>query len=252
MIAASKHPVAIVTGGTMGIGLAIVQRFVKDGYRVAVVGRNQERLNEVAAQIGASVLPLQGDVAVRTDVERIAAAVSESFGTVDALINNAGVLENTYIGSPLAEAEAVYDRVVGASLKGSFLMSHAIAPMLKSPGGRIINLGSIVAHSGASVAGYTAYTPAKAGVHGLTLALARELGPRGINVYTVAPGMTAQTGQTSDWDDARINRIQAQIPLGRLGKVEDIANAVAWLASPEASYITGMTLPVNGGWLFYP
>jgi 3-oxoacyl-[acyl-carrier protein] reductase len=130
-------------------------------------------------------------------------------------------------------------------------MSHALAPLLASPGGRIINMGSIVAHSGASVPGYTAYTPAKAGLHGLTLALARELGPRGINVNTVAPGMTADTGQTANWDEARTAPILAQIPLRRLGMVDDVANAVAWLASPQSSYITGMTLPVNGGWRFY-
>lgn len=99
--------------------------------------------------------------------------------------------------------------------------------------------------------GYTAYAPAKAGLHGLTLALARELAPRGINVNTVAPGMTAETGQTAHWDESRTSSILAQIPLRRLGSVEDIASAVAWLASPQASYITGMTLPVNGGWRFY-
>jgi len=166
------------------------------------------------------------------------------------LVNNAGILETVGIGTPLAQAEAIFDRVVGVSLKGAFLMAHALAPLLTSPGGRIVNMGSIVAQSGASVPGYTAYTPAKAGLHGLTLALARELAPRGINVNTVAPGMTAATGQTANWDESRTSAILAQIPLRRFGSVEDVANAVAFLSSSQASYITGMTLPVNGGWRF--
>jgi 3-oxoacyl-[acyl-carrier protein] reductase len=191
------------------------------------------------------------DVSIRADVERIAGAVEARYGRLDVLVNNAGILETVPAGTPLAQAEAIFDRVVDVSLKGAFLMSHALAPLLVSPGGRIINMGSIVAQSGASVSGYTAYTPAKAGLHGLTLALARELGPRGINVNTVAPGMTADTGQTAHWDEARTAPIVAQIPLRRLGVVDDVANAVAWLASPQSSYITGMTLPVNGGWRFY-
>lgn len=246
-----SKPVAIVTGGTLGIGLGIVRRFVADGYHVVVNGRRAAPLEAVAKEFGANVSTERGDVSVRADVERMAASIRARHSQVDALINNAGVLETVAIGTPLEEAEAVFDRVVGASLKGSFLMSHAIAPFLKAPGGRIINLGSIVAQSGASVPGYTAYTPAKAGVHGLTLALARELGPRGISVSTVAPGMTAETGQTTGWTDERVSKILSQVPLGRLGEVDDIANAVAWLASPQASYVTGMILPVNGGWRFY-
>jgi 3-oxoacyl-[acyl-carrier protein] reductase len=241
----------VVTGASRGIGLAIAKRFALDGFDVFIVGREREPLAAAAAQIGQRVAIEPGDVSIRADVERITAAIGARYGRLDVLVNNAGVLETVPIGTPLAQAEAIFDRVVDVSLKGAFLMSHALAPLLASPGGRIINMGSIVAQSGASVSGYTAYAPAKAGLHGLTLALARELGPRGINVNTVAPGMTADTGQTAHWDETRTAPILAQIPLRRLGMVDDVANAVAWLASPQSSYITGMTLPVNGGWRFY-
>lgn len=245
------EPVAVITGASRGIGLAVARRFVSDGYRVLITGRDRAALASAASQLGPRAAIEAGDVTMRADVERVAQAVTVRYGRLQVLVNNAGNLETVPVGTPLAEAEAIFDRVVDVSLKGAFLMSHALAPLLASPGGRIINMGSIVAQSGASVPGYTAYTPAKAGLHGLTLALARELAARDINVNTVAPGMTAETGQTADWDESRTSTILAQIPLRRLGSVEDIANAVAWLASSQASYITGMTLPVNGGWRFY-
>ncbi len=241
----------VVTGGSRGIGFAIAKRFAADGFDVFIVGREREPLAAAAALICPRTAMDAADVSIRADVERVAGAVAARYGRLYVLVNNAGILETVPIGTPLAQAEAIFDRVVDVSLKGAFLMSHALAPFLASPGGRIINMGSIVAQSGASVSGYTAYTPAKAGLHGLTLALARELGPRGVNVNTVAPGMTADTGQTADWDDARTAPILAQIPLRRLGAPDDVANAVAWLASPQSSYVTGMTLPVNGGWRFY-
>jgi len=243
--------VAVVTGGSRGIGLAIAKRLVRDGFTVLIIGRDQGTLAAAAAQIGSRATMAPGDVSRRVDVERIAQLAAAQFGRLDVLVNNAGILETVEVGAPLSQAEAIFDRVIEVSLKGAFLMSHALAPLLASPGGRIINIGSIVGQSGATVPGYTAYAPAKAGLHGLTLALARELGPRGITVNTVAPGMTADTGQTATWDESRIGPILAQIPLRRLGAVHDVANAVAWLASSEASYITGMTLPVNGGWRFY-
>jgi 3-oxoacyl-[acyl-carrier protein] reductase len=251
MTSKPEKPVAVVTGGSRGLGLSIAARFVRDNFDVMIVGRERGQLAAAAAQLGPRVSIEAADVSLRTDVERIAEAVAARYGRLNVLVNNAGVLETVLIGTPLAQAEAIFDRVVDVSLKGSFLMSHALAPLLVAPGGRIVNVGSVVAQSGASVAGYTAYTPAKAGLHGLTLSLARELAPRGINVNTVAPGMIAGTGQTSGWDEARIGGILAQVPLKRLGAVEDISDAVAWLASSQSSYVTGMTLPVNGGWRFY-
>jgi len=246
----SSPKCAVVTGGTRGIGFAIARRFVEDGYSVLIIGRDARALSDAASRLTGTVRVAAGDVSIRADVERMAAEVAKEFGRVDVLVNNAGILETVSVGAALEQAEAVFDRVIGVNLKGAFLMSHALAPFIASPGGRIINLGSIVAQSGASVPGYTAYAPSKAGLHGLTLALARELAPRGINVTTVAPGMTAETGQTANWDAARTAPILAQIPLGRFGAVADVADAVAWLASANSSYVTGISLPVNGGWRF--
>lgn len=247
----TRQKTAVVTGGSMGIGIAIARRFCNDGFRVVIVGRHAGRLNETAQMLGSSALPVQGDVSVRADVERIAAETRKHLGHVDVLVNNAGLLETIPMGTALDKAEEIFDRVVGASLKGSFLMAHALIPILTSPGGRIVNIGSIVGASGGSATGYTAYTPAKAGQHGLTLALARDLGSRGITVNTIAPGFIEETGQTSVFDPERIKKIISTIPLERPGTGDDIANAVAWLASEQASYLTGMTLPVNGGWRFY-
>lgn len=246
-----QRKVAVVTGASLGIGIAIAQRFVNDDYAVVIVGRTADRLRDTARMLGENVTPEVGDVSSRSDVERIAEAIRQRHNRVDVLVNNAGLLETIPLGTPLDKAEEIFDRVVGASLKGSFLMAHALIPMITAPGGRIINIGSIVAASGGSATGYTAYTPAKAGQHGLTLALARDLGSRGITVNTVAPGFIGETGQTSAFDPERIKRIISTVPLERPGKGEDIANAVAWLASEQSSYVTGMTLPVNGGWRFY-
>lgn len=243
--------VAVVTGGSLGIGLEIARRFKTDGFRVVIIGRNAERLAAVAETLGGDVEAEPGDVSARCDVEKIAGAIAARHGQVDVLVNNAGLLETIPIGTPLDQAEEIFDRIVGASLKGSFLMAHALIPIMTSPGGRIVNIGSIVSHSGGSATGYSAYTPAKAGQHGLTLALARDLGSKGITVNTVAPGFIEQTGQTSIFDPERIQRIVSAIPLNRPGTTDDIASAVAWLASPQASYLTGITLPVNGGWRFY-
>jgi 3-oxoacyl-[acyl-carrier protein] reductase len=252
MAAAVAHEkVAVVTGGSMGIGVAVAGRLRADGYQVVIVGRNRDRLEAAAVELGSGCHPLPGDVSVRKDVEAIAARVRERFRQVDVLVNNAGLLETIPPGTPLDQAEETFDRVVGASLKGAFLMAQALIPMITAPGGRIVNIGSIVAHSGGSVPGYTAYTPAKAGQHGLTMALARELGPQGITVNTVAPGFIEDTGMTAEFDAARVGQIASQIPLQRPGRGEDIANAVSWLASAQADYVTGMTLPVNGGWRFY-
>lgn len=251
MNAVKKVRVAIVTGGTQGIGLSIARRFVQDGWRVVVTARNAERLNQVVKGLGPLAIAVQGDIGSVADVERLAATVSEHFGTFDVLVNNAGVAQSLPIGAPLVDAAMVFDRVMNTNVRGAVLAVYALVPLLRTPGGRIINIGSIIAHNGGSAPGLSAYVASKGAIHGLTLALARELGPRGINVFTVAPGYIAETGQSSGLGPARVAQVVGQIPLGRPGKGEDVASAVAWLASPESSYITGMTLPVNGGWQFY-
>lgn len=246
-------PVAIVTGGSSGIGLRLGQRLASAGYDVVIVGRNRDRLEDALGTIGSEgALALCADVSRREDVARVVAEVLARRGRIDALVNNAGVHELVPIGTPLDEAEALFHRVVGASLLGAYLMSHACATHLPDQTGRVVNMGSIVGHTGGSITGYTAYAAAKAGLQGFTSALARDLGRRGITVNTVAPGFTANTGQTAEWTGARVDPIVARIPLARPGQPDDIAEAVLWLLSDKAAYVTGMTLPVNGGWAFYP
>jgi 3-oxoacyl-[acyl-carrier protein] reductase len=127
-------------------------------------------------------------------------------------------------------------------------MTHATAPLLASPGGRIINISSIGAQTGGSRPGGLAYAAAKSGLHGLTYALARELAPRGITANVVAPGFIAGTGFTAAWPEDRVASIVSETPLGRPGAPSDIAGAVLWLASPSSSFVTGAVIPVNGGW----
>lgn len=166
------------------------------------------------------------------------------------LVNAAGFVRGVTTDMPLDEAEREWDAVHDTNLKGSFLMTVAVAPHMPRPGGRIIYISSIAAFTGGSRAGSTAYAAAKAGLHGLTYGFARELSSQGITVNTVAPGFIADTGFTGAWSEERVRGIVEQTPVGRSGHVNDVAAAVHYLASPEASFVTGEVLNVNGGWLF--
>ncbi len=151
---------------------------------------------------------------------------------------------------PLEEAERAWDAVQNANLKGSLLTTVAAAPHMPRPGGRIIYISSIAAFTGGSRAGSAAYAATKAGVLGLMHGFARELSPQGITVNAISPGFIANTGFTGSWPEERVRGIVEQIPVGRAGHAEDIASATLYLASPQASFITGEVLHVNGGWLF--
>jgi len=159
------------------------------------------------------------------------------------LVNAAGFVRGVSLGTPAGDADANWDAVLETNLKGSYLMAHEAASLLSSPGGRIINIGSIAAQTG----GTLAYAAAKSGLHGLTFALAREFAPRGITVNLVAPGFVAGTGFTGAWPDERVAGLVAQTPLGRAGTPSDVASAVTWLASDAASFVTGTVISINGG-----
>ncbi len=246
----SDGGIAIITGGNSGMGRAIAKAFVGHNDHVTIIGRNPESLRQTAEELGPGVAWQRADVSNREEVARAVSTVVEQFGEIDVLVNAAGFVLGVTTDLPLDEAEQLWDDVIDTNLKGSFLMAVATAPHMTRPGGRIINISSIAAFTGGSRAGSMAYAAAKSGIHGLTYGLARELSPQGITVNAIAPGFVANTGFTGDWSEERVRGIIAETPVGRAGHVDDIAAAVLYLASPEASFVTGEVLNVNGGWIF--
>lgn len=240
----------LITGGNSGMGRAIAERFAQEHARIAIFGRDQDRLRATASALAPHVTCYQADVSQRQQVQAGVAAIVEQWGQIDVLINTAGFVRGVTTDMPLDEAEQEWDAVLDTNLKGSFLMTVAAAPYLARPGGRIIYISSIAAFTGGSRAGSVAYSAAKAGLHGLTYGFARELSSQGITVNAVAPGFIANTGFTGAWSEERIRGIVEQTPVGRAGQANDVAAAVHYLASPEASFVTGEVLNVNGGWLF--
>ncbi|KVL27042.1 SDR family NAD(P)-dependent oxidoreductase [Burkholderia sp. MSMB1835] len=245
-----RQRTAIVTGGSSGIGFAIARRLVQDGYRVAIVGRDAARLTAAVERLGGAAIGQAGDLGVRRDAQAAVAAIVARWPRIDVLVNNAGLTGRVGADTEAAEAEAVWDAVLHANLKSLFLTTMAVLPHLADHAARIVNIGSIAARAGSLLPGGLAYAAAKAGVEGFTVALARELGPRGATVNTVAPGYIADTRLFGDSGvaPAVAATIREQTPVGRAGQPDDIADAVAWLAGPRASFVTGATIAVNGGW----
>lgn len=241
---ANERKRALVTGGSSGIGFGTAQGLIGAGYRVTLIARNADRLRDAAAELGSQADWRCADVGKREQVQKALLGMER----VDVLVNAAGFLRPVSLATPLEEAEANWDGVIEGNLKGSFLMAHAVAPLLASPGGRIINISSIGAQTGGSRPGAVAYAAAKSGLHGLTYALARELASRGITVNAIAPGFIADTGFTGAWPAERVSSIVSETPLGRPGTPADISAAVLWLASEGGSFVTGAVIPVNGGW----
>jgi 3-oxoacyl-[acyl-carrier protein] reductase len=241
-----ENQVAVVTGAGRGIGRAIALRFANEGARVVCVSRTEQNARGVADELNAlrpdSAKSYAVDVADHAAVQKAGAKILEDFGKADILINNAGVTRDA-----LAIRMSVDDwnAVIDTNLRGAFSFTHALVrAMTKQRSGRIINISSVIGVMGN--AGQANYAASKAGLIGFSKSLARELASRNITVNVVAPGFVL-TDMTSGLSDEIKNTIHAKIPLGRTGTPEEIASAVAFLASAEAAYITGQVLCVDGG-----
>jgi 3-oxoacyl-[acyl-carrier protein] reductase len=237
---------ALVTGGSRGIGKAIGLRLARQGADVAFSYRGNTEAAKATADeiesIGTKSLAIQGDVKDPESADAVVKAASEAFGKVDILVNNAGITRDDLI---MRMTEEAWRDVLETNLFGAFWMTKAVTrPMLKARAGRIVNITSVSGQAGQM--GQANYSSAKAGLIGLTKATARELASRGITVNAVAPGFVL-TELTQGLPEALQAEITARTPLGRFGTTEEVADAVAFLASDEAGYITGQVLAVDGG-----
>lgn len=238
--------IALVTGASRGIGQAIAQRLALEGAAIAVNYRSDEQgAHETVREIeeaGGAAIVLQGDVGDAADAARIVSEALSGLGGLHILVNNAGVSADMLT---MRLSEDDWDRVLDTDLKGAFLTTRsALRPLLRQRWGRIINIASVVAYTGN--AGQANYAAAKAGLVGLTKSVAREVATRGITANVVAPGLV-DTAMTADLADDVRSWMLSQVPMGRPGTSHDVASAVAFLASDEASYITGQVLRVDGG-----
>ena len=242
-----KNKVCLVTGASRGIGAAIAIELAKCGATVIGTATSEKGADIIKKSF--EINSLDGysrvlDVNDNTSVETLMSNINESFGGVDVLVNNAGITRDTLL---MRMKDEDWDAVMNTNLKSVYKLSQSVLRgMMKNRSGRIINISSVVGHMGN--AGQTNYAATKAGISGFTKSLAQEVGSRGITVNSVAPGFI-DTDMTRALDDSQRDSLLQHIPLARLGQPQDIAHAVCFLASDDASYITGETIHVNGGML---
>jgi len=248
-----KEKVTIITGSAGGLGKTCAQRLSREGASVVIIDINQEEINRTVNEIkalGNKCIGFVCDISKQAQVEDAVKKVIEEWGKVDILVNNAGGALHTK-----AKFEEVtekdWDIVMNVNLKGAFFCCKAVVPyMMKQGGGRIVNVSALAGRATASLAGIQ-YTSAKAGIGGLTRHLAKEMGKFNIYVNAVAPGITMSGPRVealwNEKSEEEKRKVLSSIPLGRIGKPEDVANVILFLASDEASYITGATIDSNGG-----
>lgn len=241
-----ENKIAIVTGGTRGIGLATVEAFLREGATVILTGSRQETAEKAVAALkekdpNAKVAGIAPNLSDLASVEAAFQKVAQEYGRIDILVNNAGMSDSTPFDK---YDEATFEKVMDLNVKGVFTCARAVTPIMQAQGsGVILNTSSMVSRYGQPSG--IAYSTSKFAVNGFTLSLARELGKHGIRVNAVAPGIT-DTDMMRAVPEQVIQALSAQIPLGRIGKPEEVANAFVFLASEMASYITGVVLSVDG------
>ncbi len=233
---------AVVTGAAQGIGFTVAARLHQEGCKVALLDIDKAKVEESAARLDAC-LALACDVSSPAEIEKVIKAAAEGLGGIDIVVNNAGILPSQGINDV---TEALWDRTMAINLKSVFFMTQQALPYLKeSRNARVVNVSSLAGRMGGFET-CLAYSASKGGINALTMGFARQLAPFGINVNAVCPG-TTETPITRAFSPEAMERLIGRIPLQRLGQTEDIAAAVAFLASDDASFITGVLLDVNGG-----
>ncbi len=240
-----NNKTAIITGGATGIGLACARLFTREGARVAIFGRRQDRLDQARKQIGDSVLAVQGDITHEQDIQRLVDTTLKELGKVDILINNAG----TFTGGPLHETDAeAWDRVFNINMTGVFQLTRRVLPsMVEQGSGSIIHISSILGI--VAMPQTAAYNASKGALNQFSKSIAVEYGAQGIRSNALCPGMI-ETEMTEELrsDTALMAEWIKDYPLGRFGQPEEVAQACLFLASDESAFITGTTLPIDGGY----
>jgi len=234
---------AIITGASRGIGAAVAKKLAADGFCLALVySKNEAKAKALADSLGKNAKIYKCDVKSSNEVNETVAQMLTDFGRIDLLVNNAGIAQQKLFTDITDED---WENMISADLSGAFYFSRAVLPdMIKRKSGKIINIASMWGETGGSCEVH--YSAAKAGIIGMTKALAKEVGPSGITVNAVSPGVI-KTDMLSSFSDDELEALRREIPLMRLGTPEDVADAVAFLASEKADYITGQVLSVNGG-----
>jgi NAD(P)-dependent dehydrogenase (short-subunit alcohol dehydrogenase family) len=243
-MAALNGKIAVITGGSTGIGLATAKRFVKEGAYVFITGRRQSELDKAVAEIGSNVTAVQGDVSNPSDLDRLYKEVAAKKGKLDVLFANAGIAQP--VPTPDVTTEH-YDKTFGVNARGVFFTVQKALPLMKDGGSIIVN-GSGAWQKGIPM--YPAYSATKAALRSFVRTWTAELAGKGIRTNVISPGPVETPileGQFGENTDAVKERFKAMVPMGRIGKPEEIASAAVFLASDESSYISGIDLPVDGG-----